>query len=296
MKNPILIDSYWEISDDTKLVRLASLTTIIYSVIFVIYVIYQSYYLLSDATWQAESLDIALNYINFFMENIEMLWFAFVWILVLAIWYFLLPPIADWALISYVNDKNKWWKSALAKWFLNFFPMFEYNAMTSVVNFLIFFIAVSRAYTMWILDNIFIQVIIWIWWFMIFFTSIFFHYAKFLIVLEWMWPVDAMKRSIILSVENFWITLKFVFINYLLYIRFLINIIILIFIPWIIILISDTLWFIDTEIMKYITYLIFWFLIIITAYINWIIEAFFITYWHKVYKIINKDSEESKDE
>lgn len=289
MNSSILNEAYQEISEDNKLIRLATLTTIIYSIIFVIYIMYQVNFIISQWEWHWETINIAIQYINYFVENLKILWIAFIWWIILAIWYFLLPPIADWALISYVKSEDKSWRKALMKWFLNFFPMFEYNAMIWVVNFLVYFIAVTRAYSMWILDNLFMQILLWIWWIMIIFASIFFHYSKFLIILNWMWPIEAIKKSSILTFMNFWITFKFVIINYLLYIRFIINIIILIFIPWAIIYVSNMIWVFDNMIIKYITYSIFIILIILTAYINGIIEAFFINYWYKVFKKINKE-------
>lgn len=294
MPNPILLESYNKISEDNKLIRLATVTTIIYSIIFVVYVIYQLYYIVSEWAAQAETMDIAFEYIQFFMDNIQFAWVIVTLIITLAVWYFLLPPIADWALISYLNNPEKWWKSSIWKWLLNFFPMFEYNSMMSVVNYLIFFIAVTRLWDMGILENTFVQVVILIWAFIIFFSTIFFHYSKFLIIIEWYWPVDAIKKSIALTLENFGITLKFVLMNYFLYIRFLLNIVIIVIIPWIFIWIFYTLWIDDIQIIQYSMYIIFWILILLTAYINWIIEAFFTTYWYKVYKTITKN-EDSQD-
>lgn len=292
MKDNILFDSYKDILNDTSLTRLATLTTIIYSIIFVIYVVYQTYSTISETTDQSKTIDIAIEYISFFIKNIEFAGFIFIWAIILAIWYFLLPPIADWALISYVKNKKHGWKKALSKWILNFFPMFEYNAMTSAVNFLVFFIAISRAYSMWILNNIFIQILIWIWWLVLLFASIFFHYSKFFIILKWLWPIDAMKESIFLTFENFFLTIKFVFISYLLYIRFILNILFVIFIPLFLIRLNVKLWFFDSNITKFMIYTSFWLLIILTAYINWIIEAFFISYWYKVFEKTQENTED----
>ena len=60
----------------------------------------------------------------------------------------------------------------------------------------------------------------------IFFTSIFFPYAKFIIVLENANPFDAMKKSMHLALENIRQSIKFASINYILYIRAIMNILI----------------------------------------------------------------------
>ncbi|UFX83436.1 hypothetical protein [Candidatus Absconditicoccus praedator] len=294
MPNPILLESYNKISEDNKLIRLATVTTIIYSIIFVVYVIYQLYYIVSEGAAQAETMDIAFEYIQFFMDNIQFAGVIVTLIITLAVGYFLLPPIADGALISYLNNPEKGGKSSIGKGLLNFFPMFEYNSMMSVVNYLIFFIAVTRLWDMGILENTFVQVVILIWAFIIFFSTIFFHYSKFLIIIEGYGPVDAIKKSIALTLENFGITLKFVLMNYFLYIRFLLNIVIIVIIPWIFIWIFYTLGIDDIQIIQYSMYIIFGILILLTAYINGIIEAFFTTYWYKVYKTITKN-EDSQD-
>ncbi len=297
MKNSILLEAYKDILQDIKIIRLATLTTIVYSIIFVIYIIWQVYYILGEWTGQwAETVQIAIDYISYLRENLQVLWLTIIGAIILGAGYFLLPPIADGALISYVDNKNKWWRWALWKWFLNFFQMFEYHAMTSIVKFLVFFVAVSRAHAMWILENTFVQILIFIWGILIFITSLFFHYSKFLIILKWFWPIQAIKNSIRLTLENFSITIKFVLINYLLYLRFFINIIILVFIPGVLIWISNITWMIDNVFVQYWFYWIFVILIMLTAYINWIIEAFFVSYWYRVYSHIDKSAIKKTDE
>ncbi len=293
-KKNILLSSYKEILEDNKLIRLAALTTFIYSLIFVVYVMYHVYYFFADSADQREEVfQISMEYIEFIMANIEFLGIAIGWIITVAIWYFLLPPIADWAMITYVNSVHKSASKSLANWLYNFFTMFEYHALTSVVKFLIYFIAVSRLYVIWVLDNIIVQIVVGIRTLLIFFTSLFFHYSRFLIILEGYWSLESIKKSIILSLQNFRITLKFVLINYLLYLRFFLNIIIIVVVPLTFVWLVNRLWVYDEWFVRYILYILFWILILIVAYINAIIEAFFISYWHKVYETVKQDELDS---
>jgi hypothetical protein len=58
--------------------------------------------------------------------------------------------------------------------------------------------------------------------------SVLLPYVKFLITLENLSLKDAIKKSIDLATENLGLTFKFVIINYILYLRFVINILLII--------------------------------------------------------------------
>ncbi len=286
MHKNILNEAYHEILEDTKLVKLATITTICHSLIFVCYCFYQTYFVLTSIKWESMHLWNFQNYLKFLFWSTDYLYYFIWFIIIILIWYFLLPAIAEWSMIHYINSENKSWTSSLWKWFMNFFPMFEYNWLISFFNFFIFIVIISRIYVMDIIDNIFIQTILLIWFIFIVLISILLPYTKFLIVIEWKWVWESIKESIIISFNNMWTTIRFVLVNYLLYIRFLLNILIIIWIPLLIIyiLIQFEVW--QNNFVKTFIYSIIIFFIIISSYLNWIIEAFFISYWNKVYKMI----------
>lgn len=295
MNDKILHESYSEIVEDTKLITLATATTIFHSLIFILYILYQVYSIITKMQWWSMHFDIIQDYIRYIFWNEQFIYIFITIAIILWIWYFLLPPIAESSLISYLSssDKSRW--RALVKWFWNFFQMFELDSILSVFNFFIFLIIASRAYVIWILDNPFVIAVMSIWFCVIIWISITTPYAKFLIVLEWKDIKDAIMESVKMSFENFSITAKFVLIKYLLYIRIIINILLIIWIPFLFIYLMAKFDIWKNIYIKSITYFIIFSLLSITVYINWIVEAFFISYWYKIYNSIKPKIEEKTE-
>lgn len=288
MKEEILSKSYQAILEDTKLIRLATITTIIHSIIFVLYVLYQTYFVIHSLEGKSFGVENIQNYLKFLFwgDSFTVIFISIV--IILVIWYFLLPPIAEASLIYYIDSKEKSWTQSLTKWFLKFFLMFEYDWLISLFNFLIFFVAFGRVYVMDIADNPFVIAIFIIWFLIIMWVSIALPYTKFYIVLENKWVTDSIKASVHLALQNIDITLRFVWISFLLYFRFLLNIIFIIWVPAILIYIVMKFWFDKVEAVKYIMYVVIIVLILLSAYMNGIIEAFFTSFWYRVYKNLTK--------
>lgn len=284
MSKNILIDSYQRILRDTKLIRIAVITSFFHSLVFILYILYQTYALTQLDNWNI-NIDLLTKYINFLFWTKIILIMFIVLAIIAAIWFFLLPPIAKASIIYYLEEKKGVWK-ALSKWIKKFFPMFEFNALISLFNIMVFIIAASRFYVLWIINNPFVIFIMTIWFIISILSSLLLPYAGFLIVLKNHSPTEAIKKSITLSLDNFLTTAKFVLIWYLLLIRFFINILIVLWIPTLIIFLFFKLNIYESEYTKYIIYSTLAILIIIWAYINAIIEAFFVTYWYKVFKHI----------
>ncbi len=285
--NSILKDSISSLSEDTKFIRLATITTFIHSLLFIIYIIYLLLTFNQFAWWDTLSSLIA-QYTNLIAPNTEILVIIIILAIVLAIWYSILPPIWDAAMISYVHSENKSGTLSLSKWLFKFFPMFEFNATMTFFNLLTLWIVVSRLYVMNILNGLTITVLIMRSLFVLL-AMIFLPYTKWFITLHDDTYFEAMKHSAGLAASNIWITIKFVVINILLYLRFLINILIVIGIPLLMLRWASKLDFAESV---YFQVLVTWTilgLIFLTAYINGIIEAFFITYWSKVFTQITLD-------
>ncbi len=293
-KNKILHYAYEKISQDTKLIRLATVTTFIHSLIFIFIIMYRGYSFVTKLEWGEVDISQFASYLQYMMIDIKtyIAPIIIIWI-ILAIWYLLLPPIADATLIFYVNDEKKKWKSSLMKWIMRFFPMFENHWLFSFFNFFIFIIACLRFYIMGVEDftsygimNIFILTILIIRFLVIVGVTIFLPYTKFFIVLQNKSVRDAIRDSINLAVENIGITFKFVLIGYILYLRFFINIILVLWLPALAIYLTVWFGYDQNDTIKDIIYWIFIAMILFSAYINWIIEAFFMTYWYKVFAIL----------
>lgn len=296
IKEKILLNSYNLILEDWKLVKLATFTTIFHSLVFTIYIIYQVIFFIenigqSDSISENQNIiQVVTDYLKALTEKEYFFITAIFVIILVLIWYFLLPPVAEASLIYYLESKKVW--KALKVWLKKFFPMFEFHWIISIFSFLAFFIVLSRVYILWILINPLIITILVFWFIAIIIQSILLPYVKFLIVLENLPIKEAIKKSINLSLENLWLTFKFVIINYLLYLRFIINTLLIIGLPIFILRIISTVIknLGENTFFRYFFYtsIVLW--ILLTTYINWIIEAFFITYWYKVYEHI-KDND-----
>ncbi len=281
----ILKKAYHKVIEDEKFVKLTVLSLLPYSLLFVIYLFDQTYFILTSLNnW------VQWNELKLYIENIFSIWENYLFLLIvlvviiLAIYYFI-PPIAEAALIYYLEKWNSI-SSALWKWLIKFFSMFELHWFLSLFSFLLFFIVVSRLYILDMLDPNFVIPLIFIWLLFIVFFNFTTVYAKYLIVLENYSAFDAIKYSIKLTFLNFKISFKWYLIYIFLYVRVIINIIILIWIPLIILYLFLKSNISNIDLVKYSIYIVIFVLFLLTAYINWIIESFFVAMWYEIFKKI----------
>ena len=283
MRNKILRQSLFDISEDTKLVRLATITTFIHSLLFITYILYVIV-TLSEQVWADTGLGDLLNdYSKLIDGSTTTIIVLIVLGACLAIWYMILPPIWDAAMINYVSSEQKSWTTSLWSWFTRFFPMMEFNATLGFMNLVSWGFATSRLYVLGILNNWLTVTLVVLWLIVILIAMLLLPYTKMVITLEDKDYFEAMKGSASLAIKNSGTTLKFALINLFLYIRFIINILIVVGIPLWLLYLASELGIIDSDITQWFIITILVWLIALTAYINGIIEAFFVTYRYKVY-------------
>lgn len=288
-QNTILKDAIIEISDDTKFIRLATVTTFLHSLLFILYIIYLTASLVSQFHASANPMINLLQ--TYVAEIFSTPGYIIAFLVIALIWfigYTLLPPVGEAAMISYLASDKKQWTVSIWKWLSKFFPMFEFDAMVSFFNVMVWIIIASRLRVMGILWQPFIVAILIIWWIIIFFVSLLLPYTRIVITLENLKFLDAIRRSMSLSIANIWFTLKFVIITYLLYIRFLINTLIVVGIPGLMVYSAWILNIVHYPLVQTLVVLVIAALIALSAYINGIIEAFFTTYRYKVYLVVKE--------
>jgi len=289
MKQVILQSAFEEISQDTKFIRLATVTTFVHSVFFLLYIVYRASHVVTKAQWSEENVfvDFFVN-IATYASELPLGVIIIVWIS-LIIWYSVLPPIWEWAMIYYLNNPRKKWTASLGKWMTKFLQMFEFDAAISFFNIVIFLAAVSRIYIMDIWSNFLVVTLMIIRLCIILMAEFLLPYTRFFIALENMKFFDAMKQSMQTAIEHFNITFKFIIVDIILHLRFIINIIIVFGIPLWLMYLGTWIGIADVWVVQIIFLLIIIALFLITAYINGIIEAFFTTYRYKVYKHIKEE-------
>ncbi len=281
--NKAVEEAYWLVSNDTKFVRLTTLTTIIHSIIFLLYVWVSARRVFASSSTNTEWLGDLLQSIEWLFSSSAVFWRVIGIGIILAIGYFLMPPIWEASLIYYLSAEQKRWSVSLGKWFSQFFPMFEYNGLISFFTLLPYFIVLSRFRALDLLGNILVIIIMVLWWLIILFAGIFLPFTKYYIVIEDLKPFDAMKKSMSLSLANLWTATRTALLQYALSIRFIINILLFLGLPMLILYVATAFdvthwWPVATLII--IVSIIVW---LLTAYINWIIEAFFITLRYRLF-------------
>ena len=276
------------LSEDTKFVRLATVTTFIHALVFTFWMIWR-YVAVADG----ESLEVyseLLGIDQLWRSSIEGSMIVPILIvgLILFIWYAILHPVGEAAMIIYLEEGRQQGTLSLTKGFSKYFPMVELNGALSSFSLIAVIYWAFRFHNEWILDSFFG------YWFIIMrglitiFTMIFFSYSKILVSVEDMKFFDSLKESFRIAVQNLWITIQFTIISFLLSIRFLINLAIIIGVPLLMIYIGTLLGLDDILRLEYTFIVIMVGLLLLVVYIEWIIEAFFIACRWKVYRYIKE--------
>ncbi len=280
----IVAHAYDHITDDTKFIRLTTITTFIHSMIFLVYIMYAVYFVVIERNGSEMPIGNIVDFVMQLFGGPNMVGRFIAIAVVLAIGYFLLPPIAEASMIYYLDNYERKGTVSLGRGFTKFFPMFEYDGIMTFFNPLIFVIFVSRFWVLGLLDRWLVLIVLIMRWIIIFFTAVFLPYTKFIIVLENASPLEAIKKSVTLALENLRQSVKFALVSYLLYLRAIVNVLIFLGIPWLIIYLATQFDINGQGAVKYVVYGTLIILGLLTAYINGIVEAFFTTIRYNIYR------------
>jgi len=280
MLKKIVQESIQQISHDTKLVRLSFFTSFFHSLTMVAIILYNINNILTSQfeTW--------ISYNTLFLYLKDKINIVVVIIIIGFIWYELIYPIGQAAIIHYLHNKQQKIGKSISKGVEKFFVMFEFNNLMLTFGVMTFFTTFLRLISLDILTNQFVLILLGIWLFCVLLASIFWPYVKYTINIDGLNLYDWIKHSTKLTINNFGLTIKFVFLEIMLLIRFVINILLILWIPLLILLITTSLDLKDNTFINFLIYGTAIILIIWTAYINGLIEAFFATYRYKAYETI----------
>lgn len=282
--------SYSQIIEDTKLIKLATVTMLPYSFLFLFYVLYQTYFvleLLGNSNMNMGSIKEYLNLLSDIMGP-SMYFYIIVLVIIGLFFYYIVPPIAEGAIIIHLN-KQKPISQSIMMWVTKFFPMFGLHSLLSLFSYIFFLVVIARVRAIWMLDNIYITTLMCLWFSLTVSVSFLTVYAKYFIILEKKWVRDAMSASVSIALLNFPVTLKYTLLSYFLYLRFIVNILFLIWIPALFLYIVLKTDFFDYNVSRYVIFGILAILVLITAYIEGIITAFFLTQWNNVFIHVKDD-------
>ncbi len=291
--NNLLLQAYEYIWEDHTFLRLTTISTIVHSMIFVVIVLYNLTYALSKVKheWSSAIMKEVLRMIEQLM-NID--WFIgriIVVGVVLAVWYYILPPIWEAAMIyhlekSYNNKSGSSFSHGLKK----FFVMFERNSLMWFISVSTWLIVISRIRILDILSEPLVIAIVAIYSIVVLTTVALTPYVKFKLVVEQENFGTAIKESVLLALSQPVITLRLVFVWLILNLRIIFNIIVLVWVPAAIFYLAYILNLHQTTVFYAILAAVIVTMFLLIAYINSIIEAFFMTYWYLGYRMIEPES------
>jgi len=274
--------------NDVNIIRLTFLTSFFHSLIVILVLILNLNSLIAN---RYENGLYVGKLAQFFVEEISKNHFVNVVIIItisLFLLYSIIYPIGQGAIIHYLNEK-KWMKSALKKWLKDFFPMFEFSAISMVTSPIVFFLT---AFKLVIVDEkmgartIGLLVLRWVGLVVV---NVFKSYTRYCITLEDLSLGDSLKRSFHLCKTHFKNSFKFMRVQTILLINFSINLCLVLWIPLLIMYLAIKFQATNVLVIKWILYIVFFFLIVVSAYMSSFIRAFFAYYRYKLYKNVVKE-------
>lgn len=282
--NEILAKSYEHIADDTKFIRLVTITNFVHSLVFVFILMYNIYMLMDHFTSKI-SIDI-MKYVTQILLTPNIVPVFVIVGITLLIWQLLLPPIGEAACVYYLDDPDHKGKSSLAKGLPKFFQLFEYDGMFYFFTYSTFVVFVGRLFILDIFFEPIVLALVVIWWLVVFAVNVCIPYARYIIILEDKSIADWISEAVSMALKNLWLSVKLALITLILNLRFIINII---FIVWIPLLFIYLILYFDldkNDLVKYGIYITVALLTFALAYINWIIESYFMCMRYEAYKYI----------
>jgi len=289
MGKKLIAEALAYITSDIKIVRLSLITTFFHTLIIVWLLAFNVNNLLVERFSKGVAMWPLTETVLLFLKESNVIWLLIIWAIVFLIWYSILYPIWQWALVHYLHDKNYSISSSLWKGTTSFFPMFELSALQSTFSLLSFALIIIRIFMLGINNSILMQIVLGIRGICIVVISLLWPYTKYFIILHDQGVFDAIKSSFKLSLNNFIPTVKLVFIELMLLVRFFVNTAIIIWVPLVLGLLAIRLWIADNDFVRYFLISLTIILLLGTAYINALVEAFFSTYWYRAFEqVIHK--------
>jgi len=267
---------------DVKIIRLTFLTSFFHSLIVILIIILNLNSLITNK--YEDGLYVG-KVAQFFVEEISKNHFVNIVIvitIILFVLYSVIYPLGQAAIIHYLHEK-KWIRQSLRKWLKDFFPMFEFSAISMVTSPVVFFLL---AFKLVVVDGM-----TWWWtigllllrWILLMLINVYKTYTRYCITLEDLSLGESLRRSFYLCQMHFKNSFKFMRIQTILLINFSINLILVLGIPLLIMYLAIKFDATHYFAVKLLLYIVFFLLIVISAYMSSFIRAFFAYYRYKLY-------------
>ncbi len=271
-----------------KIIRLAFFTLLCFSIVRLYYIVY---YFNNILLWKYESgvqISDALMYFISTLNEHHAIWTIIIAILIIIIGYLWMYPIGQASVIYALHQPEKSNFHAFTKGMGRFFPMLEYGGLSIPFGLFTFCTVVLRFYLIDVLENVVVDILIGMRGIMVLFASVFWSYAKTIIVLEGCQVFDAIKKSTKLAFLNLGLSFKLMLVEVLLLLRFLITGALIVGVPLGLVYLAVWLNILDNALVEGVIWVVAGALLLIVSYINCIIETFFLTYRYQAYQAISK--------
>ena len=267
-----------------NLIRIAFFTTFGHTIYRTYLIIYFINNILRMRYETGIELSEAIIYLINKIQEFDILGFTITFIAIITIGNFLLYPIGEAALIYGTKDHEKKGSSAISQGIKKFFVMLEFNGLGFAFGLYTFITIIIRIRIMGLLSNIILQIILGMWGLMVLFAIFFRPYTKYYIVTKNLKVFDAIKKSIYLTISNFWLTIKGAIFEFVLFFRFILNACIVVAVPLFLIYLAVFFNIIDNAWVEGIIRITTGIIVILIAYINSIFEAFFTSYRYQLFE------------
>jgi len=298
VKKDIILPAWELIKDDSKIKKLQFFPGVLSIIFLSALLAYQTIYTYSVLSHKKEeTLEKILNFVHsqYIKEFL-------IWAIIFIIFYILLTPIFEWAVIKYIQKKEVENKAEISEaftiWLYKFLPVFEYNnlfsefKLLSILNFYLFMLRFFEFQYIKAITYSFIIVFLFS-----LLINILFNYSKYFIVLENSKVFEAIWKSTKLALMNIWNTFKLYFIMFILNIRVIFNFILFLIFP---IILVSVVGFLTSQLLQTIaiTILIILFVIFLLFlwYLAWVLESLKIAIWYYAYKKWKQKMEEIEKE
>lgn len=288
MVKKILIHSYLQLINNSKLTALVLFTLFAHSLIFVFILIYNIYFFAENEFHLNTSNEVISYIFNLFsFHNIG--WSLIVVGILLFFGYFVFSPIGEYAIVDYLHHNHRISKS-LSIWFSHFHHIAKFEGMVIMFSIVVFLNILSKVY-IYDINNGVVMVLMTIWFLVVLIVTFLFQYTKTIIIIEQKPVFDAIKDSIALSVENRYMTFKLVLISLIFWLRVLFTIVFIVGIPLAAIILLQ-LFGIVWVLADIAIYGLFFSLLLFLAYINTLIEWYFRIYRYLAYLTIKGNTDQ----
>ncbi len=284
-KENILLPSLETIKSDAKIKKFyffPGLLSVIFLWVLLLYQVVYTYVVLLGRKEQA--FEVILSFFHS-----DYLSYLIIVSAIFVVFYIILIPIFEWALIQYIDKRQRGEASrsdSIGVWVFRFYPLFEFNNIfnmfkfISIINWYLFSLRFLWLEYLKVLSIFFV-----IAFFFSLIVNIIVAYARYEIVLQKKWVFEAIWVSSQISLLNIKTTIKLYFLMFIMNMKVMLNFIVFLVFPLFAVFVTGFLSSnIFTTIALFLLGAIFIFLLLVLGYMAAVLDIFTTSIWYHAYR------------